>query len=105
MGRRLAEGTEVRVAQRTAALDPGTHKHMPHTELQREVLLFLLKLLIESNLTQETDIPFSLACGWPSPCSQDVLTLSSHCPPFVCISMSIPPFHKDISHIGLDLPQ
>lgn len=55
VGRRLAEGTEVRVAQRTAALDPGTHKHMPHTELQREVLLFLLKLLIESNLTQETD--------------------------------------------------
>jgi len=55
VGRRLAEGTEVRVAQRMAALDPGTHKHIPHTELQREVFLFLLKLLIENNLTQETD--------------------------------------------------
>lgn len=48
---------------------------------------------------REGSVPFSSACGWPSPCSQDVLTLSSHCPPFVCISMSIPPFHKDISHI------
>ena len=55
VGRRLAEGTEVRVAQRTAALDPGTHKHIPHTELQREVFLFSLKLLIENSLTQETD--------------------------------------------------
>ena len=43
--RRLAEGTEIRVAQRTAALDPGTHKHIPHTELQREAFLFSLKTI------------------------------------------------------------
>ena len=54
--------------------------------------------------TREGSVPSSLACGWPSSSSQNVLLLSSHCPPFMCISMSIPPVYKDVSHIGLDLP-